>query len=137
MDGARDDERQIRDVIAAWHRAGAAGDPNQLLALMAEDAVFLVPGHPPLRGRDVFASGFLAVIQQFRIDSNAEIQEIRTAGDWAYVWSQLSVSMTPKSAGAPQRRTGSTLSIFRKTQNGSWVLARDANLLTEERPASA
>ena len=89
----RDDEQKIRDLIAAWHRASADGDLRQLLPMMAEDVVFLVPGHTPMRGREAFASGFQTVIQNFRIHSTCEIQEIQTAGDWAYGWNHLSVTM--------------------------------------------
>jgi len=80
----RDDKQLIRDLIATWQRATATGDLPQLLSLMAEDIVFLLPGQPPMRGRDAFAAGFQAALQHYRIDSSSEIQEIEIAGDWAY-----------------------------------------------------
>jgi len=70
------DEQAIRDLVAHWHRATAAGDVDIVLGLMADDVVFLVPGQPPIRGRSAF---------------------------------------------------------LHKQASGSWVLTRDANLLT---PAS-
>src|SRR5260370_23232021 len=100
---------------------------------MAEDVVFLIPGHPPMLGRAAFAAGFQQAVQQFRFDSRAEIQEVQVAGDWAYGWSHLTVRMTPRNGGASMRRAGHTLSILRKELDGSWVLARDANMLTEDR----
>src|SRR5258708_38637308 len=103
---------------------------------MAEDVVFLIPGHSPMRGRDAFAAGFQKAVQQFRFDSSAEIQEVQVAGDWAYSWSHLTVRMTPRNGGAPMRRAGYTLSILRKEPDGSWVLARDANMLKGERSPS-
>jgi hypothetical protein len=36
--------------------------------------------------------------------------------------------VTPRAAGAPTRRVGHVLTIFRRP-NGGWVIARDANLL--------
>jgi ketosteroid isomerase-like protein len=39
--------------------------------------------------------------------------------------------MTPPDGGTPVRRSGYTLSVLRKNADGQWVLARDANLLTE------
>jgi ketosteroid isomerase-like protein len=50
-------------------------------------------------------------------------------GDWAYLRNHITVTMTPP-GGTPVRRAGYTLSILRK-QNGNWLLAPDANLLTE------
>jgi len=129
----QDDEQKIRDLIAIWQRFTAAEDLPQLLRLMAEDVVFLIPGHPPMRGRDAFAAGFQKAVQQFHFDSSAEIQEIRVAEYWAYSWSHLTIGMTPRNGGAPMRRAGYTLSILRKEPDGCWVLARDANMLTEER----
>src|SRR6266567_5196719 len=132
----QDDEQKIRDLIATWQRLTSAEDLPQLLRLMAEDVVFLIPGHPPMRGREAFAAGFQQAVQQFRFDSSAEIQEVRVAGDWAHSWSHLTVKMAPRDGGAPRRRAGYTLSILRKEPDGRWVLARDANMLREERSTS-
>ena len=128
----RDDKQLIRDLIATWQRATAAGDLSQLLRLMVEDVVFLLPGQPPMRGRDAFAAGFQTALQHYYIDSSSEIQEIEIAGDWAYCWNHLSVTVTPLQTGSPKRRTGYTLTILRKKPNGTWVVARDANMLTTE-----
>ena len=93
METMPNDEQAIRDLIAQWQRASAAGDLPQLLTLMAEDVVFLVPGQPPMR-RDEFGKILQSLIQQIRIDSRPEIQEIHVAGDWAYCWNHLSVTVT-------------------------------------------
>ncbi len=55
------DEQAIRDLLTAWQDATAAGDLSKVLSLMAEDAVFLTPGHPPMLGRDAFATAFKGV----------------------------------------------------------------------------
>ncbi len=127
-----DDKQQIRDLIDAWARASAAGDLEKILSLMDEDAVFLRAGHPPMRGREAFAAQFQQAIEQVRIEASSDIQEIYVAGDIAYCWNQLSVTMTPLKGGTPMRHTGPVLTIFRKEADGNWVLSRDANLLTEE-----
>jgi uncharacterized protein (TIGR02246 family) len=123
------DEQQIREVIATWMRATAAGDLAQILKLMDEDVVFLVMGQPLMRGREAFAAGFKKASEKFKIESTSDIQEIEVTGDWAYCWNDLQVTMTPHDEGEPVRRRGNVLSIFRKQQEGNWVLFRDANLL--------
>jgi uncharacterized protein (TIGR02246 family) len=85
------DEQAIRDLIALWHRATAAGDVETILGLMAEDAVFLAAGQPPMKGRAEFERGLRGVLATHRVESS-------------------------------------------KQPDGSWVLARDANLLA---PAAA
>ena len=123
------DVQAIRELIATWMRATAAGDVSQLRALMAEDVVFLLPGEPPMRGRDAFTTSFEAALYRVRIEATSEIQEIHITGDWAYCWNHLTVKMTPPNGGSATRRAGYTLTVFRKMNDG-WVLYRDANMLT-------
>ena len=126
-----DDKQQIRDLIDDWARASAAGDLEKILSLMDEDAVFLRAGHPPMRGREAFAAQFRQAIEQVRIEASSDIQEIDVSGDMAYCWNKLSVTMTPLKGGAAMRHAGPVLTIFRKKEDGNWVLSRDANLLAE------
>jgi uncharacterized protein (TIGR02246 family) len=123
------DERAIRDVVDQWHRATREGDVERVLALMAEDAMFLVPGKPPMEGRAAFGKGLRKVLQSNRIESSGENQELRVSGDLAYAMTLLSVRMVPLSGDADIDRSGHTLTIFRKQRDGSWLLSRDANLL--------
>lgn len=124
------DEQQIRDLVATWMAATKAGDVAAVLDLMTDDAVFLVAGQPPF-GKEKFAESMKAPIGQprARIDGHSEIQEIHVSGDTAYAWAKLRVDVTPP-GGAPIRRAGHTLTVFRKT-GGTWRLARDANLLAK------
>ena len=122
-------EQMIRDLVAEWHRATAAGAVDTILGLMSEDVVFLVAGRPPMRGRSTFEKGLRSLLKTHRIDSSGEVQECVVAGDLAYCWSVLTVRVTPLSGGDANVRSGSVLSIFRKQTNGSWQLVRDANLL--------
>ena len=127
------DEQAIRNLVALWHTATAAGDVETVLRLMSEDAVFLVAGQPPLRGRGSFERGVRGLLTQHRIESTGEFQEVGVSGSLAYCWTKLNVRVIPRTGASATVRAGSTLSILRKQSNGSWVLARDANLLS---PAS-
>ena len=122
------DERQIRDLVATWMSATEAGDIDTVLSLMTDDVVFLVAGQPPF-GKQKFAAAMRAPAGAAlpKIAGHSDIREIRVAGDWAFMWSQLTVEVTPP-GGAPMKRAGHTLSVLRKS-GGRWQLARDANLL--------
>jgi len=126
------DEQQIRDLIATWLRVSAEGNISQILPLMAEDVVFLVAGQPPMRGRDAFAASFAGWQGKFSLETDCEIQEIQVSGDLAYSWTRLSVTMTPVAGGQANRRSGNTLTVWRKNADGAWQIFRDANLLTEQ-----
>lgn len=129
-DSQRSDDRAIRHLMDAWLQATSAGDLQTVLTLMSDDAVFLVPGQPPMHGKRAFAEAFQAMVPVVRIEGTHETREIQVHGDIAWCWSYLSVTVTPRSGGQPSRRAGHTLSILRKEQEGNWVVIRDANLLT-------
>jgi uncharacterized protein (TIGR02246 family) len=123
------DEKSIREVLTRWHAATAEGDVDSVLELMSEDAIFLVPGQPPMRGRQEFGTRLRKILQTHRIDSSGEVQEIAVSGDLAYCWAVLEVKVIPLAGGEAIERSGNALSIFRRQADGSWVLVRDANLI--------
>jgi uncharacterized protein (TIGR02246 family) len=127
------DEQEIRQLVTTWVTATKAGDLETVLSLMAEDVVFLVPGQQPMIGRSAFAAAAQAQSSQgpVEFDGTSEIQEIKVLGDWAFMWTKLTVVATPPGGAAPMTRAGHTLSILKK-QNGKWVLARDANMLARQ-----
>ena len=124
------DERAIREVIATWFEATKAGDTAKVLSLMSDDVVFLVAGKRPF-GKQEFAA---AQQEQkgVRFDATSQVREIHVTGDWAYCWTDLSVVATPEKGGSPVKRSGNTMSIFRRQPDGTWLLARDANLLAPD-----
>ena len=122
------DEQAIRELYAKWRSATLKEDIPTLLGLIADDAVFYVPGQPPMRGKKDFMAVFDTVRGKFTIEAQSEFDEIAIHGDWAHVASRLAVQMTPRQGGAPDHRAGHTLTILRK-ENGRWLVYRDANML--------
>lgn len=125
----QNDEQEIRQLTSTWMTATKAGDVDTILSLMSDDAIFLVPGQPVMRKPD-FAAAARAQSgpDAPKFDGSSEIQEIRILGDWAFMWTKLTVVATPPGNTASITRKGYTLTILKK-QDGKWVLARDANLL--------
>jgi uncharacterized protein (TIGR02246 family) len=126
---SREDEKAIRDVVSRWFAASQAGDTKAVLELMTDDVIFMVAGQEPF-GKDEFEKTSEA-LKDVRVDGKADIRELEVLGDWAFIRSYLTVTMTPRNA-APVSRSGYTLTLLRKGDDGQWRLARDANLLTTE-----
>jgi uncharacterized protein (TIGR02246 family) len=125
-----EDERAIRDLVERWMAATKAGDAATVLSLMSDDVVFMVPGAEPF-GKEVFAAA-LEGLKAATIEGRSEIRELEVIGDFA--WLRSHIDMTATSAdGLVMRRSGYTLTILRKEADGGWRLARDANLLTEQK----
>jgi uncharacterized protein (TIGR02246 family) len=121
-----DDECAIRELVATWMTATKVGDHGTVLSLMADDVVFMVPGREPF-GKEAFAAASKSM-QGMQIDGTSDIVELQVLGDWAYLRSHVTLTVTP-TGGPPTTRSGYTLTILRKEADGRWLLARDANLV--------
>ncbi|NLR98219.1 SgcJ/EcaC family oxidoreductase [Rhizobium sp. P38BS-XIX] len=122
-----DDEQAIRQVVETWMSASKAGNTSAVLDLMTEDVVFTVPGQEPF-GKQAFADASKAMAGM-AIDGTSEIVELQVLGDWAFIRNRIDVAVTSP-GGDTVRRSGYTLTLLRKEDDGQWRLARDANLVT-------
>jgi hypothetical protein len=86
------DNEKIREVVATWMRATAEGDLETVLSLIAEDAVFLLPDQPPMRGREAFAAALRSALGQVHIEGKPDIEEIYVAGDYSSILLNLGLS---------------------------------------------
>ncbi|MGZ5202714.1 MAG: YybH family protein [Telluria sp.] len=123
------DELLIRGLIETWIKATREGRVDEVLDLMTEDVVFLVPGQAPMVGRQAFGDALRAVLGKHAIESKNEIDEIAVSGDMAYCRSRLEVTVTRKHDNLPMLRKGYALTILRRCPDGKWRLARDANMV--------
>jgi uncharacterized protein (TIGR02246 family) len=123
------DEQQIRALVQQWIDATRDGDVDTVLSLMTEDVVFLMAGQPPMVGRDAFGQRMRASLADVAVESKSDIDEVAVAGGMAYARTRLEVTIVSRHGKLPLRRTGHTLTIFRKEADGQWRLARDANML--------
>ena len=121
-----DDERAIRNVVDTWMSATRAGDIDAVLDLMTDDIIFLTPGAEPF-GKDEFRERS-ARMKSVDINGRSDIREIQVSGDWAWVRNHIDLTVTAP-GGQPMQRSGHTLSIFHKGDDGRWRLARDANFV--------
>jgi uncharacterized protein (TIGR02246 family) len=128
-----DDERAIHELVEKWMAASKAGDTATVLSLMADDVIFMVPGKEPF-GKEAFAAT-ASEMKNVVIEGTSEIQELKVLGEWAWMRNRLEVKMTPPN-GKPVSRSGYTLTILRKSPDGRWVIARDANLVAPDAGAS-
>lgn len=123
-----DDEQHIRELMDQWRRRTAEGDIDGVLALMTDDAIFLTCGTGVMTRSD-FAALARATTDRVRVEATQDVKEIHASGDLAYAWTRISVVVTPMGGGSRIERAGHTLTVFRRSPSGTWLLARDANLV--------
>ena len=127
-DRTNDDEQAIRRLVDTWLGASEGGDLTTMLSLLSDDVLFMVPGKEPF-GKEAFARNYENM--KGKMKTNGDIQEIRIIGDWAWMRNFLRVKFIT-SSGESKVLSGHVLSVLRKTPDGKWVIARDANLLMAE-----
>jgi len=121
------DETSIRAWYDQWIRATTVGDLELARGLIADDAVFLMPGLEPM-DKESFAAAATATDPNIDFDLKTEIREIRVFGDHAMLWSAFSLGMTDKASGQRTDLAGHELSVLRRAGDG-WVVIRDANTM--------
>ena len=93
----------------------------------------MVPGKEPF-GKEAFTAASKDM-KEVHVEGASDIVELEVLGDWAWMRNRLRVIATPR-GGKPMTRSGYTLTILRKNIDGTWVIARDANLLAPDTKAS-
>jgi len=126
-----EDEQKIRHLVSLWMHASTKGDLAAVLTLMTDDVVFQTVGAKPF-GREKFATASTGM-KNMKVEGSCNIQEIEVHGNWAWMRNKLRVAITPPN-GQEIVKAGYTLTILRKDHRGHWAIARDANLLVDEKP---
>lgn len=122
------DKQAIRTLMANWLDAMRAGDADALLALATPDVMFLTPDQPP-QDRSQIDGTLRALFAMNMVGATMEVDEIEVCGDLAFARTTMKVTITSKYGFAPITCRGHTLSVVRRTDDGRWLLARDASLL--------
>ncbi|MEM1424811.1 MAG: SgcJ/EcaC family oxidoreductase [Planctomycetota bacterium] len=128
-----DDEQAVRRWHDDWIRATTEGDLDLSRGLIADGAVFLMPGAPPMDG-ETFAVAMTGSDPDHPPDPNvayeldAKVNEVRVFADHAVMWSEFALTTTKKDTGETSRVAGHALTFLERSRDG-WKLVRDANTM--------
>jgi len=114
----------IKGVDEAWVAAAKKGDVEAIVALYAADAVYYPPDSFEARGtagiRKAYTEWFAAVtIAEARIEST-----YTTSGDLSLGYGTATLTMQPKTGGAPQTVTVRVTAVAKKV-GGKWKYLAD------------
>ena len=106
------DRNAILMLLDKWGLARRAKDVHAILELVTDDVVFLPSSVPPIKGKEAVEEMYRAFFPRYReIKHEAVIEEVRVAGDWAFLWRTDELRLTPES--------GET-EIHMKGKGGQW-----------------
>jgi uncharacterized protein (TIGR02246 family) len=123
----RRDEQAIRQWFEDWTKATQEGELQLARTLIADNAVFLVPGADPM-DKESFAAAATATDPNIDFDLDCSIQEIEILGDHAWLCTEINLTITDTRSKSRSLMAGHSLSIL-KRQGDGWVVIRDANTM--------
>lgn len=97
-------------------------DVEGVLAGYTEDAVWLSPDQPVVRGRQNFRPRYESLFRDNKLDYTAEITEARADGSLGYAWGKIRGTSTPLD-GSPPRSVEDTFLAITRCESGRWLVS--------------
>lgn len=113
---------RIRALDVAWKEAAAGRDLDGMMAIYAADARELLPGLPPIVGRDSIRAFYRELIERhprFAHEFEAEEIVLAESGDLAVV--RGTYRFTPDTRRPDETRSGKFVGVWRR-RDGDWRL---------------
>jgi len=114
------DKEAIKKITDDFNAAINAGNIDKLVSLYTDDAVRIPPNKPPLVGKEAIRSLFQEQLDQFTVQNEGVIVDLKVSGDLAFVRGSWTSINTPKTGGEPLKYNGSFVSVIQKQPEGSW-----------------
>jgi len=125
-----DDIDAAKQISEDFDAAFAAGDPDRIAALYADDAVRMTPDLPAWVGHEAIRAGFALEMEQ---DAEAlaftEVDNVSADavlfGDWATVRGTFTAVQTPAGGGEATEVSGKWIALLNRQTDGTWKIAWD------------
>lgn len=123
-ESAADEKSAIESVLMRYETALNASDTNAVMALYAEDGVFMPQYSPSTVGADAVRGAYEAVFAAITLDVKFNVREIKqVASDWAFARTNSAGSVTINATGDTALEANQELFIFQKVAD-DWKIAR-------------
>lgn len=112
-------------VDKAWVKAMLANDAAACAALYADDAVLVLPGSAPIKGKKAIAEAYAGWLSQVKVvEVDVPNSEYRSSGNVSAGWGTFKVVTVPRAGGSPTTETGTWCAVAEK-KNGTWKYVSD------------
>jgi uncharacterized protein (TIGR02246 family) len=112
---------RLRDEYVAAHNAG---DVDRLMALWAEDAIFMPADEPNIFGKAAIREHIQKILDQIPAQVALSLEETRVADDWAFDRGIETVTMGSGASGESVTMRVKYICILQRQPDGSWKFAR-------------
>lgn len=120
------DENQVRAVLKGYESVLNASDVNGVLALYADDGVFMAQHNPSAVGIEQVEAAYRGVFEAINLNVSFDIVEVEIiAPSWAFARTNSEGTVTINATGDEISEGNQELFILQKL-DGNWKIARYA-----------
>lgn len=131
------DAKAIRELESAWTKDINSRDAAKWASYYADDAVLMIPGMKPMKGKAAILDGLKAFASDPNLSLNftASTVEVAKSGDLAVTQGNYTMTMTDPVSKNKMTDTGTYETTYKKQADGSWKAVFDANVSDVPPPA--
>jgi uncharacterized protein (TIGR02246 family) len=124
------EQGKIRDIEAAWTKDAAARDADKCAAHYADDAVLMIPGAPPAKGKEALLAAWKGMLADpgLKINFSADRIELSSSGDMATTKGSYTMTFTNPKTKKLVDDKGSYVTVYKKQPDGAWKAIEDINV---------
>jgi uncharacterized protein (TIGR02246 family) len=121
------DKEAIEAVLTAYETALNSADVEAVIALYADDGVFMPQFSPSQAGREAVRATYAHVFNAIVLAVTFDIEEVHVVSpNWAFARTNSAGTVTVKATGESGPEANQELFIFQRTDGGDWKIARYA-----------
>ena len=119
------DRTKIETVLSSYETALNASDADAVMALYADDGVFMPQHSAPNVGKNAVRAAYTGVFKVIELDIKFTVDEIlQVAPGWAIARTRSEGFVTVKATGGNGPEANQELFVFKKQDGGDWKIAR-------------
>src|SRR5581483_8233362 len=112
-------------VDESWRKAVTANNLDAIMAVYAEDAVMWLPDAPEAKGREAIRKSYADLLAANTVaGATLANTHYQSSGNLSVGWGDFTLTLSPKSGGAPVTLSG-RFSVIAKKEGGTWVYVVD------------
>jgi uncharacterized protein (TIGR02246 family) len=121
------EQAKIRDIESAWVQEAAAKDFEKAAGHYTDDAVLIISGGPPARGKEAVHAAWKALLEDpnVKLAFSADRVELSASGDMATTKGSYTMTVTNPKTKKPVEDKGSYLTVYKKQADGNWKVIED------------
>ena len=120
--GVQEDLSAVKKLSEQALTAFNEGDLDAYMDTIAEDAIWMPPGRPPLVGKEEIRNWYN--FDDIKFSFTLSLEEIEIHGDFAFTRSKRKGKWVNKTTGETTRAESNTINMYKRQPDGSWKTHR-------------